>query len=81
MNTAPVSTDNAIISAATTSIGGGSTASVFGWIIDNQVLALAGVLIALSGFVVNVIFLYRRDAREKQELEWQRQQHERTMGH
>lgn len=56
-----------ISSLASKGMGGGTVASLFGWVTSNNMLTLFGVVTTLLGFVVNFIFKYRED-RRRQEL-------------
>jgi hypothetical protein len=45
-------------------MGAGTGTSVFGMVIDNQLLALLGLVITFLGFIVNFIFKFREDQRK-----------------
>jgi len=61
---AKASIDETIASAASRGSVGGTAASLFGWLTSNDTLAFLGVVVAVLGFIVNVIFQIRRDRRE-----------------
>lgn len=46
---------------------GGAATGVFGWIVQNNVLTLIGVLVAVLGFLVNAYFK-RRDTKRMEKL-------------
>ena len=52
-------------------MGGGSVTSIFGFLSNSDLLMIIGVLTTALGFVVNLYYQYRRDARAKAEHELQ----------
>jgi hypothetical protein len=52
---------------------GGAGATVFGWFTSNEFAVVAGVTIALGGFIVNWYYRHKEDRRRQAE-------HERKMG-
>lgn len=59
--------DEIIISAASkTSIAGGVTTAA-GAVTSMDLLTIVGVLVAVGGFLINLIFQLRRDRREQKE--------------
>lgn len=60
------SAEATVTSLASKGMGGGATASIFGWITSNEAIAIVGVVITILGFVVNFIFQVRRDRREQE---------------
>lgn len=46
---------------------GGASTGVVGWLMDNNVLGLIGVCIALAGFVVNWYYKHKDDKRRDRE--------------
>ena len=58
-------TIDAIGIAATAKVtNAGAGASVLGWIMSSEFGVLAGILLALLGFLTNLWFQHRRDKRE-----------------
>lgn len=64
MMEAKTSLDETIASAASRGSAGGSAASLFGWLVSNDMLAFIGAAVAVLGFTVSLIFQLRRDRRE-----------------
>lgn len=56
--------DATVISASSKIMGGGATASVFGWLASSDGMAAIGSVIAILGFILNAAFQYRRDKRD-----------------
>lgn len=52
-------------------MGGGSLASICGFLSSSDMLMVIGVITTALGFVVNLVYQYRRDARAKAEHELQ----------
>lgn len=52
-------------SVASKGMSGGAATSVWGAMTSNETIALIGVTITILGFVVNLIFQFRRDRREE----------------
>lgn len=50
-------------------MGGGSLTSVFGYLSSSDLLMIVGVVTTALGFLVNLYFQYKRDARAKEEHE------------
>lgn len=57
--------DAVVTSVASKTMGGGATASVMGWLSSNEGIAITGLMLAIAGFIVNLIFQARRDYRER----------------
>jgi len=53
-----------VSSVAVKGMGGGTATSFLGWITSNEAMAVIGLIVTLSGFIINVIFQVRRDRRE-----------------
>lgn len=47
----------------------GAAGSVFGFLVSSQAAVVFGILIGLAGFIVNLVFSYRRDQREQERTE------------
>ena len=60
------SVEATVSSVASKGMGGGSLASIIGWMSSNEGIALMGILITILGFIINCIFQFRRDLREKE---------------
>lgn len=60
--------DAAVASAATKAMGGGTVAAVVGWVSSSEGIATLGFLLTIAGFIVNLIFQFRRDKREQRLL-------------
>lgn len=58
------SVDSTVASAAQVGSAGGSAASIYGWLMSNEMLALVGALTAVCGLITSFIFQLRRDRRE-----------------
>lgn len=52
-------------------MGGGSLASVCGFLSNSDILMIIGVVTTGLGFIVNLYYQYRRDARAKAEHDLQ----------
>jgi len=61
---AKTSLDETISSAASWGSAGGGATSLYGWLTSNEMLAFIGAVVAVLGFLVNLIFQVRRDRRE-----------------
>lgn len=61
---AKTSLDETIASAASWGSAGGGATSLYGWLTSNDMLAVIGAVVAVLGFLVNLIFQVRRDRRE-----------------
>lgn len=57
------------ISAATKTMASGAGIGVVGWLSQVNWIGLAGLFIALLGFLVNGYFIYRRHQRERKAAE------------
>lgn len=55
-----------VSSVASKGMGGGSVASIIGWMSSNEGIALMGIIITILGFIINCIFQFRRDLRERE---------------
>lgn len=72
MNELPPTPHEAVVSSiASKSTGGGAGIGVLGALTENEAVAVAGVLIALLGLLVNFVFQLRRDRREAELLQAQ----------
>lgn len=58
--------DEAVTTAATRTMGGGSVMGMIGYITSTEGIAVLGLLLAGLGFFVNWIFQLRRDIRESE---------------
>lgn len=54
-------------------MGGGTVASIFGWLSSNGAAVVIGILVTVLGFVVNYVFQRRRDKREAELAAFQRE--------
>lgn len=69
-----VNSESAVTSVATKwGMGGGASASVYGWLTSSEAIAVIGILITVLGFIVNWFFQRRRDKREVEVAEFRRQ--------
>jgi hypothetical protein len=59
--------DATIASAASKTTYGGASVTLGGWLVSSEAAVLAGILLGLAGFVVNLYFRSRADAREEAE--------------
>lgn len=57
--------DTAVTSAASKTMGGGVTTSILGAVTSNEAIAVTGLIITISGFILNLIFQVRRDNRDR----------------
>lgn len=55
-----------VSSAAFKGMSAGTGVTLFGWVISNETIALLGLVIAILGFVVNLVFKVRDDRRKQQ---------------
>lgn len=62
-----------ISSSAKWGMGGGTVTSIFGCLSQNELLVFLGILTTIGGFVVNLVFQWRRDKRAKEEHELTKQ--------
>lgn len=58
-----------IISAASKTSVTGAATTVVGAVSNMDLLTVVGVLVAIGGFLINLIFQFRRDRRELKEHE------------
>ena len=59
--------DATIASAASKTTYGGASVTLGGWLVSSEAAVLAGIVLGLAGFVVNLYFRSRADAREEAE--------------
>lgn len=62
---ATTSIEATVSSVASKSSTGGAVTGVMGMLTNDQFMATSGVVVAVLGFVVNLIFQIRRDRREQ----------------
>ena len=63
-NNVQAAAELAASTAATKITYTGSIASISGWVFDSDVIAMGGLVLAVVGFVVNLIFKIREDQRQ-----------------
>lgn len=56
--------DAAVVSGANKATAGGAATTVFGWVSQSDLIGVAGLLLAVSGFAVSLYFQFRRERRE-----------------
>ena len=59
--------DATIASAASKTTYTGATFTLGGWLVSSEAAVLAGIVLGLAGFCVNLYFRSRADAREEAE--------------
>jgi hypothetical protein len=59
--------DATIASAASKTTYGGASVTLGGWLVSSEAAVLAGIVLGLAGFCVNLYFRSRADAREEAE--------------
>lgn len=59
--------DATIASAASKTTYGGASLTLGGWLLSSEAAVLFGIVLGLAGFVVNLYFRSRADAREEAE--------------
>jgi hypothetical protein len=59
--------DATIASAASKTTYTGASVTLGGWLVSSEAAVLAGIVLGLAGFVVNLYFRSRADAREERE--------------
>ena len=57
-------TETAASAVATKATYTGSVASISGWFLSSEVVAMCGLVLALVGFFVNLVFKVREDRRQ-----------------
>lgn len=62
-------------------MGGGSLTSIFGYLSSSDLLMLVGVITTALGFMVNLYFQYKRDARAREEHELKKKLLESQIQH
>lgn len=62
-------------------MGGGSLTSIFGYLSSSDLLMIVGVITTALGFMVNLVFQYRRDVRAKEEHELKKKLLESQIKH
>lgn len=62
-------------------MGGGSLTSIFGYLSSSDLLMIVGVITTALGFMVNLVFQYRRDVRAKEEHELKKKLLETQIKH
>lgn len=62
-------------------MGGGSLTSIFGYLSSSDLLMIVGVITTALGFMVNLVFQYRRDIRAKEEHELKKKLLETQIKH
>ena len=62
-------------------MGGGSLTSIFGYLSSSDLLMVVGVITTALGFMVNLVFQYRRDVRAKEEHELKKKLLETQIKH
>lgn len=64
MNLSDAATEALAISIASKTTYSGSAAAILGWFMAINWLGVVGAIVAVSGLIINFIFLLRRDRRE-----------------
>jgi hypothetical protein len=59
--------DATIASAASKTTYGGASVTLGGWLVSSEAAVLAGIVLGVAGFLVNLFFRRRADAREERE--------------
>jgi hypothetical protein len=59
--------DATVASAASKTTYTGASVTLGGWLVSSEAAVLAGIVLGLAGFVVNLYFRSRADAREEAE--------------
>lgn len=62
-------------------MGGGSLTSIFGYLSSSDLLMIVGVITTALGFMVNLYFQYKRDARAREEHELKKKLLESQIQH
>ncbi len=62
-------------------MGGGSLTSIFGYLSSSDLLMFFGVVTTVMGFIVNLIYQYRRDKRATEEHELKKKILENQLKH
>lgn len=66
---AQIASDAVVAGVASKVTYAGAGGSFLGFLMSSQSAVLFGILIGLAGFIVNLIFSYRRDQREKLKMQ------------
>ena len=66
--------DTVMISAGTKSMGGGTVASIIGFMSSNGFAVLIGVLVTILGFICSVYFQRRQHLRNREKWDLEKQQ-------
>ena len=63
-STLQTATEATASAVATKTTYAGSIATVGGWVISSELIALCGLILAVLGFIVNLVFKVREDRRQ-----------------
>lgn len=53
-------------------MGGGTAASIYGWVTSSTGAVLIGVIVTILGFIINLIYQHKRNCREAEEVAFRR---------
>jgi|GEM_PF-1371982 len=63
-STLQTATEATASAVATKTTYAGSIATIGGWVVSSELIALCGLILAILGFLVNLVFKLREDSRQ-----------------